>query len=128
MFKETRLHKAIRNLDYDYIVIDCRPTLGTLTVNALYACNFIVVPSEMSRYALEGFADLMDTIENVKNSEEIDLNGFIRILITKYDSRKTVTIDWVMKQQEPFKDILFDTKIRVCEPLNQAHMSTLQNL
>jgi len=57
LFRETFLHKAIKNLDYEFIVIDCRPTLGTLTINALYACNFIIVPCEISRYALDGFND-----------------------------------------------------------------------
>jgi len=71
LFRETFLHKAIHNLDYDFIIIDCRPTLGTLTINALYACDFIIVPCEMGRYALDGFSDLMETIENVKNSESI---------------------------------------------------------
>jgi chromosome partitioning protein len=48
MFRETFLHKAIRNLDYKYIIIDCRPTLGTLTINALFACNFAPVCCKIS--------------------------------------------------------------------------------
>jgi chromosome partitioning protein len=124
MFKESRLHKALRNLDYDFIVIDCRPTLGTLTVNALYACNFILVPCEMARYSLEGFADLMETIENVKNSDDVDKVGCVRILLTKLDSRKSVSNDWVMAQLEPHKALLFATRIRQNEALNQAHMAT----
>ena len=124
MFKESRLHKAIRDLDYDFIVIDCRPTLGTLTVNALYACDFILVPCEMARYALEGFADLMETIENVKNGDAVEKEGFVRILLTKLDSRKSVSNDWVMAQLEPHKALLFATRIRQNEALNQAHMAT----
>jgi chromosome partitioning protein len=124
MFKETRLHKALRDLDYEFIVIDCRPTLGTLTVNALYACNFILVPCEMARYSLEGFADLMETIETVKNSEEVEKEGFVRILLTKLDSRKSVSNDWVMAQLEPYRELLFSTRIRQNEALNQAHMAT----
>ena len=50
-FKESRLDKAIRNLDYDFIVIDCRPDLGTLTLNALYACNFILIPIDMGPFS-----------------------------------------------------------------------------
>lgn len=123
MFRETRLHKAIRNLQYDFIVIDCRPTLGTLTINALYACDFIIVPSEMSRYALDGFSDLLDTIDNVKNNKGWDKSNFIRILLTKYDSRKTVTNDWIMGQLEPFKNFLFNTRIRQNEALNQSQMA-----
>lgn len=123
MFKESRLHKAIRNLDYDFIIIDCRPTLGTLTINALYACNFILVPCEMSRYSLDGFSDLMETIENVKNNGGIEKENFIRILLTKFDSRRSVTNDWVLEQLEPYKALLFKTKIRQNEALNQAHIS-----
>ena len=123
MFKESRLQKALRNVDYDYIVIDCRPTLGTLTINALYACDFILVPCEMARYSLEGFADLMETIDNVKFSEDTEKNGYIRILLTKFDARKSVSNDWVMQQLEPYKDMLFDTRIRQNEALNQAHMA-----
>jgi chromosome partitioning protein len=123
MFRESRLDKAINGLEYDFIVIDCRPTLGTLTVNALYACDFIIVPTEMSRYALEGFSDLLDTIDNVKNNKGLGREDLIRILITKYDARKTISIDWSMNQLEYFKDLLFETKIRQNEALNQAQMA-----
>lgn len=124
LFKESFLYKAIRNLnEYDYILIDCRPTLGTLTVNALYACNFVIVPCEMGRYALEGFSDLMETIDNVKTNESNDKNSFIRILLTNFDSRNKVSNDWVLQQLEPFKNLLFETIIRKNEALNQAHMA-----
>jgi len=123
MFKESRLFKAIKNLDYDFIVIDCRPTLGTLTVNALFACNFIIVPCESARYSLDGFSDLMDTVENVKNSEDFDKEKYIRILLTKYDARKSVSNEWVERQLESYKNMLFETKIRQNEALNQAHMA-----
>ena len=123
MFKESRLHKAIRNLDYDFIVIDCRPTLGTLTINALYACNFIIVPCEMAMYALEGFSDLMETIENVKNTDDSDPQSFVRILLTKFDSRKTKTNTWVMEQLAPYREILFNTKIRQNEALVQSQIA-----
>lgn len=122
LYREAFLHKAVQNLDFDFIVIDCRPTLGTLTINALYACNFIVVPCEMGRYALDGFSDLMETIDNVKNSAQ-EKSEFIRILLTKYDSRNKVSNDWVMNQLEPFKNLLFQTVIRKNEALNQAHMA-----
>ena len=123
MFRESRLNKAIRNLDYDFIVIDCRPTLGTLTINALYASNFILVPCEMARYSLDGFSDLMDTIEHVKNGDNLNKEELIRIVLTKYDSRKSVSNDWVMTQLEPYNKLLFNTKIRQNEALNQAHIA-----
>jgi len=123
MFKESRLNKAIRNLEYDFIIIDCRPTLGTLTINALYASNFILVPCEMSRYALDGFSDLMDTVEHVKNGEEMEKEDFIRILLTKVDNRNTVTNDWILGQLKPFEKLLFKTRIRKNEALNQAQIA-----
>lgn len=122
LFRETFLHKAIQNLDNDFIVVDCRPTLGTLTINALYASDFIIVPCEMGRYALDGFADLMETIEHVKNSG-IDKAQFIRILLTKYDSRNKISNDWVFQQLEPFKALIFKTYIRRNEALNQSQMA-----
>jgi len=122
LFRETFLKKAIDSLDFDYIVIDCRPTLGTLTINALYASDFIVVPCEMGRYALDGFSDLMETIEHVKNGD-FNKADFIRIVLTKYDSRNKVSNDWVIQQLEPFKHLIFNTYIRRNEALNQSQMA-----
>ena len=124
LFRESILYKAIKNLEHDYIIIDCRPTLGTLTINALYASNLIIVPCEMGRYSLDGFSDLMDTIDNVKNSQDIEeKKNLIRILLTKFDSRKSISNDWVLEQLEPYKQLLFKTRIRQNENLNQAHMA-----
>ena len=122
LFRETFLYKAIQNLTYDFIVIDCRPTLSTLTINALYASNFIIVPCEMGRYALDGFADLMETIDHVKNGD-MDKSQFIRILLTKYDSRNKVSNDWVLQQLEPFQNLIFKTYIRRNEAINQSQMA-----
>lgn len=123
MYRESILQKAIRDLNYDFMIIDCRPTLGILTINALKACDFIIVPCEMARYALEGFSDLMETIENVKNTEYIQKDKFIRILLTKYDVRKSISNEWVLRQLEPFTQLLFSIKIRQNEALNQVHMA-----
>jgi len=123
MYRESILDKAIRHLDYDFIVIDCRPTLGILTVNALKACDFIVVPCEMARYALEGFSDLMETIDHVKNGESKGEINSVRILLTKVDSRNKISNEWVRNQLEPFSQLLFHTKIRKNEALNQAQMA-----
>jgi chromosome partitioning protein len=125
LFRETFLFKAISSLadSYDFIVIDCRPTLGTLTINALYASNFIIVPCEMGRYALDGFSDLMETIDNVKNHEAENKAAFIRILLTKFDGRNRVSNEWVLGQLKPFKDLLFKTAIRKSEAINQSSMA-----
>jgi chromosome partitioning protein len=123
MFREAFLHKSIRGLQYDFIVIDCRPTLGTLTINALYASNFIIVPCEVGRYALDGFSDLMEAIDKVKNNGGPDKEQYIRILLTRYDARNRVSNDWVLEQLAPYKTMLFQTIIRKNEALNQAHMA-----
>jgi chromosome partitioning protein len=123
LFRETFLLKAIEKLEYDFIVIDCRPTLGTLTINALYACSFIIVPCEMGRYALDGFSDLMETIDNVKNHEAGDKENFIRILLTKFDARNRVSNEWILDQLAPFKNLLFKTAIRKSEAINQSSMA-----
>lgn len=122
LFREAVLHKTLEELSYDFIIIDCRPTLGTLTINALYACNFIIAPCDMGRYALDGFSDLMETIDTVKGNHK-DKKDFVRLLLTKFDSRNRISNDWVLRQLEPYKDLLFETRIRKNEALNQAHMA-----
>ncbi len=123
LYRETILYKAIKKLAYDFIVIDCRPTLGTLTINALYASNFILVPCEMGRYALDGFFDLMERIETVKNIENGNKEELMRIVLTKFESRNTVSNDWVFEQLKPFEHLVSNVKIRKNEALNQAHMA-----
>lgn len=121
IYKEARLYSAIQHLDYDFVVIDCRPSLGALSLNAVYACNFVIVPCEVARYSLDGFSDLLDTIKVIKNNTKIDKN-FIKILLTKYDSRKTNSNDWFFEQLTNYSDLLFETRIRQNEALNQASM------
>lgn len=123
MFRESFLHKAIKNLDYDFIVIDCRPTLGTLTINALYASNFIIVPCEVSRYSLDGFSDLMESIEKVKNNDGQNKEQYVRLLLTKYEKRNKLSNDWVFAQLDSYQELLFKTIIRKNEAINQAHMA-----
>ena len=121
-YRERLLSRAIEDFDYDHIVIDCRPSMGTLTINALYTASSVVVPCEMSRYSLEGFADLMETIDSVKD-HSCPKEDLIRILLTKYEARNTVSNQWVFDQLEGYKHLLFQTKIRKNETLNQSHMA-----
>ena len=123
MFRENRLSNALSGLDYEFIVIDCRPTLGILSVNALYASNIVLIPCETARFSLEGFSDLLDAINIVKRANQAMSDCILRILFCKFDSRKAISNQWVMKQLELYRSMLFMTHIRQCEALNQAHMA-----
>jgi chromosome partitioning protein len=120
-FREGRLQKALAELkDFDYVIIDCRPTLGTLTINALYAANFILVPTDMGRYSLEGFADLIETVNKIKPEM---ITKDMRILLTMFDSRESIVNDWVQNQLENYKHLLCTTKIRKITGLKQAQIA-----
>ncbi len=125
LFRETFLSRAIQKIEksFDFIIIDCRPTLGTLTINALYVCNFVIIPCDIGRYSLEGFSDLMETLDNVKDNSVWDKQKYVRILITKYDARNKLSNGWVMQQLKPYKKMIFKTVIRRNEALHQAHMA-----
>lgn len=74
------------NKEYDYIIIDCPPSLGLLTINALVASNYIIVPIQTEYYALEGVSQLIETYERIKNSFNKNLE-ILGVLLTMYDSR-----------------------------------------
>jgi chromosome partitioning protein len=118
-FREGRLHTAIHKLDYDFIVIDCRPTLGTLTINALYASNFIIVPCEMAPFSLEGFADLLDTIDHITIDDTAG-NKEIRVLLTKFLATDKRINEWVFRELDPYNNLLFSARIRKSTALTQS--------
>ena len=123
-FREAKLKNALEKVadDYDFIVIDCHPSLGILEINALYACNFILVPTDTGRYSLEGFADLIDTIRSVKG-EENHIRDYLRILVTIYDSREKGINEWLEEQLEDFKDVVLMTKVRKITAIKQAQIA-----
>ncbi len=123
-FREAKLKNALDRVkeNYDFILIDCHPSLGILEINALYACNFMLVPTDTGRYSLEGFADLLDTIRSVKG-EENNIREFLRILITLFDSREKGINDWLDDQLEDFKDVVLETKIRKITAIKQAQIA-----
>ena len=127
LYKEATLNKAIQPIkkDYDFIIIDCPPSLGVLTINALFASDFLIVPCQMSRYSLDGLSDLMDVVRAVKNTgEEKNKNmSYLRILLTMFDVRNKITNEFILKELEPFKERIFKTKIMKNEALNQAQIT-----
>ena len=96
--------------EYDYIIIDCPPSLGILTVNSLVASNSLLVPLQCEFYALEGLAQLLRTVETIKTNlnESLYLEG---IILTMYDSRNRLSEDVVADAREHLGKKVFETVI-----------------
>jgi chromosome partitioning protein len=110
--RELRLKQALAPvLDrYDFIIIDCAPSLNMLTVNGLVAADGVIIPMQCEYFALEGLAALMDTIEQVKQTVNPNLR-VTGILRTMFDPRNTLAMDVSAELESHFPDRLFDTII-----------------
>lgn len=110
--REFRLRDALRPIqdDFDYIIIDCPPSLNMLTVNALVAADGIMIPMQCEYYALEGLSALMGTIETIKESAnpELEITGLLR---TMYDPRNNLARDVGKQLSDYFGDKLYNTSI-----------------
>lgn len=119
--KEERLQKRLNSIanHYQYIIIDCPPSLGVLTINVLQAAEFIIIPCQMSARSTDGLADLLDIISIIKNNT---FDNF-RILLTHFDIRKSITNEVILSQLKNYENKIFKTKIPVNEALNQAQIA-----
>ena len=110
--REYRLKLALSALGecYDYILIDCPPSLNMLTVNALVAAHSVLIPMQCEYYALEGLAALMNTIEQIRETVNpgLDIEGLLR---TMYDPRNSLTKDVSAQLHEYFGDKVYRTLI-----------------
>jgi len=110
--RERQLELALEPLrdNYDYILIDCPPSLNMLTVNALVAADGVIIPMQCEYYALEGLSSLLDTIEQIRISvnPEIRVEGLLR---TMYDPRNNLSIDVSAELVEHFGDRVYRTVI-----------------
>ena len=106
--KEKRLREALAPVreNYDYILIDCPPSLSLLTVNALSAADTVLIPMQCEYYALEGLAALMNTVEQIQETVNPDLQveGILR---TMYDPRNSLTLDVSSQLNEFFGDKVY---------------------
>lgn len=110
--REYRLRMALEQIkhQYDYILIDCPPSLNMLTLNAMVAANSVLIPMQCEYYALEGLSALVSTIEQVRDTVNptLEIEGLIR---TMYDGRSRLAIDVAAQLREHFGDKLFNTVI-----------------
>ena len=121
MARENRLKSALGGLRgrYDYILIDCPPSLGLLTINALVAADKLLVPIQCEFYALEGVTKLLDSMKRVKNmlNPSLDIFG---IVLTMYDSRTNLANQVVNEVRSFFGDAVFETLIPRTVKLSEA--------
>lgn len=105
--------------NYDYIVIDCAPSLGLITLNALTAANSVIVPIQCEYFALEGLGKLLNTIKSVQNihNPDLDIEG---LLLTMYDSRLRLSNQVVDEVKTHFQQMVFDTIIQRNVRLSEA--------
>mgnify|MGYP005819053991 CR=1 FL=1 len=119
--REYMLKKAIAHLKdtYDYILIDCAPSLGLLTLNALTASDSVIIPIQCEYFALEGLGKLLNTIKSVQriHNENLDIEG---MLLTMYDARLRLSNQVVEEVQKHFSDMVFDTIIQRNVRLGEA--------
>ena len=105
--------------EYDFIFIDCSPSLGLITVNALTAANAVLVPVQCEYFALEGLGKLLNTIKIVQNrlNEQLEIEG---ILLTMYDARLRLSNQVVTEVKRHFQELVFDTIIHRNTRLGEA--------
>ncbi|NOY47271.1 MAG: ParA family protein [Chlorobi bacterium] len=119
--REYMLKKAITHLKsaYDYILIDCAPSLGLITLNALTAADAVIIPIQCEYFALEGLGKLLNTIKSVQkiHNPELDIEG---LLLTMYDSRLRLSNQVVEEVQKHFDEMVFQTIIQRNVRLGEA--------
>jgi chromosome partitioning protein len=110
--------KEIKDL-YDYIIIDCAPSLGLITLNALTCSDSVIIPIQCEYFALEGLGKLLNTIKSIQkiHNPELDIEG---ILLTMYDSRLRLSNQVVEEVKKHFGDFVFNTIIQRNIKLGEA--------
>lgn len=119
--REYMLKQALEKIkeNYDYILIDCAPSLGLLTLNALTAADSVLIPIQCEYFALEGLGKLLNTIKSVQkiHNANLDIEG---LLLTMYDSRLRLSNQVVEEVQKHFNEMVFKTIIQRNVKLSEA--------
>jgi chromosome partitioning protein len=110
--REGKMRLALEPIkdDYDFVIIDCSPSLGLITINALTASDSVVVPVQCEYFALEGLGKLLNTIKIIQSrlNTKLEIEG---ILLTMYDTRLRLSNQVVEEVKTHFKNLVFDTLI-----------------
>jgi chromosome partitioning protein len=119
--REYMLKQALESVknDYDFIIIDCAPSLGLLTLNALTAADSVIIPIQCEYFALEGLGKLLNTIKSIQkiHNTDLDIEG---LLLTMFDSRLRLSNQVVEEVQKHFNEMVFDTIIQRNVKLSEA--------
>jgi len=119
--RERRLARALRGVteDYDYVLVDCPPSLGLLTVNALTAADSVLIPTQCEYYALEGLSQLIATLNLVRDSlnPALEIKG---VVLTMYDARTNLSADVAAEVRSHLGDAVFETIVPRSVRLSEA--------
>ena len=119
--REYMLKKALTDIkdDYDYILIDCAPSLGLITLNSLVAANSVIIPIQCEYFALEGLGKLLNTIKSVQkiHNPDLDIEG---LLLTMFDSRLRLSNQVVEEVKKHFSSMVFETIVHRNIRLSEA--------
>ncbi len=119
--REYMMREALKSVkdQYDYIIIDCAPSLGLITINALTAADSVIIPIQCEYFALEGLGKLLNTIKNVQkiHNPDLDIEG---LLLTMYDSRLRLSNQVVEEVNSHFPEMVFETIISRNVRLSEA--------
>lgn len=119
--REYRFSKLIASVkdEFDYIIVDCPPSLGLITINILSGCDSVLIPLQCEYFALEGLSQLMGTIKKIKASynQSLEIEG---VILTMYDGRTNLTIQVAGEIKKYFKDKVFKSPVPRSVRLGEA--------
>lgn len=119
--REYRFSKLISSVkdEFDYIIVDCPPSLGLITINILSGCDSVLIPLQCEYFALEGLSQLMGTIKKIKSSynPNLEIEG---VILTMYDGRTNLTIQVAGEIKKYFKDKVFKSPVPRSVRLGEA--------
>jgi len=118
-FRESVLKKVIAKVEgFDYIIIDCQPTLDVLSINALVCADKILIPTQLAGHALKGLSDLLATLESIKNGDPYDW----RILLTMVSGHGEERQAQAVRILDPIKERILETRIPRTEAIERSQM------